>query len=222
MIIPSNTKSECYSYQWDDKPKLFSWSLEKEYYHIECRMTGWHRRLSETEQEQTRNLYRRFTDLFLKYIQTQQLTEGERQELAEGIQHKSSRVWEKNSGYIELLAFYEPFFKELIRQLCGHKASYLRERGLLMVNGVFTREEKQEILADALGDKSAAVRARAADVILQHRLKELLPALEARKQMETNSKVLSGIKFTRFYMDKPPGNSITFTPEDRAAFAAFE
>jgi hypothetical protein len=157
VIIPSNTKSEYYSYQWDDKPKLFSWSLEKEYYQIECRLNDGHRQLSESEREQIRNLYRRFAGLFLKYIQTQHLTEDERRELAEGIQHKSSAVWEKNSGYIEILAFYDPFFKDLITQLCRHKAYYLRERALLMINGAFSREEKRALFSGALTDKSAVV-----------------------------------------------------------------
>jgi hypothetical protein len=222
MIIPSNTKSDCYSYQWDDKPKLFSWSLEKEYYHIECRIEAWHRRANQVQQEKIRNLYRCFADLYLKYIQRQALTEGELAELAEGIEHKSSTVWIKNASYIEELAYYEPFFKEVIQRLCQHKAYQQRERGLIMINGAFNKDEKITTFSNALTDKSAAVRARAVNRIWDYRYKELLPLLEEMRQSETNKQVLEAIKFARFYIDKPKGDSITFTWEEMAAYKEFE
>ncbi len=222
MVIPSNTKSECYSYQWDDKPKLFSWSLEKEYYHIECRLDACHRRLSQDEQEKLRSLYRRFADLYLQYIQTQSLSEGESAELAQAIEHKSSQVWEKNSSYIELLAYYEPFFKGVIERLCQHKDSKQRERGLIMLGGAFSKEERIAIFSRALMDKSATVRARAVQRIWDYRFKELVPVLEQMRQTETNRQVLERIKFARFYMDKPKGDSVTFTWEEMAAYREFE
>ena len=91
-----------------------------------------------------------------------------------------------------------------------------------MINDVFSSEEIIAILTSALKDKSAVVRRRAANVAWEHRLKEMLPVLASAKQTETNATVLDAIKFARFYMDKPPGNSVTFTWEDSIAFENFE